>query len=143
MKLNKVLLVGRICQTPELKKTQSGKSMVSFSLAVDRNGKDTSCDFVPCKAFDKPAELIATYMRKGSEMFIDGEFRTSKGNDGRSYHEVVVNNVQFGSKQSAGDGSAKTPTARKTTATLEEVIHDASGFEEDPTSTLLDPDLPF
>ena len=143
MKLNKVLLIGRICQTPELKKTQTGKSMVSFSLAVDRNGKDASCDFVPCKAFDKPAELIATYMRKGSEMLVDGEFRTSKGNDGRSYHEVIVNNVQFGGKQSAGDGSAKPPATRKTTATLEEVIHDASGFEDDPTSTLLDPDLPF
>ena len=143
MKLNKVLLIGRICQTPELKKTQSGKSIVSFSLAVDRAGKDNACDFVPCKAFDKPAELIATYMRKGSEMFVEGEFRSNKGNDGRSYHEVVVFNVQFGSKQGAGDGSTKATAAKKSTVTLDEVIHDTDGFEEDPTSTMLDADLPF
>ena len=101
--LNKVILMGRITTDLELKKTSSGISVTSFSIAVDRTyvkqGEERKTDFINCVAWNKQAEFICKYFGKGSLIAIEGELQTRQyqAKDGSNRHitEVVVSNVYF------------------------------------------------
>lgn len=101
--MNKVLLVGRIVRDHELKTTQSGKSVVNFSLAVDRRFKnkdgEKEADFINCRAWGKTAELLAQYTGKGSQIGAEGriQVRSYDAVDGnkRWITEVVVDVIEF------------------------------------------------
>ena len=133
---NHVTLIGRLCADPELQQTTDGTAVVKFSLAVDRFGKDSPCDYIYCRAFKKQAESIAKYMRKGSELLVSGRLQTYKGKDDRTYYEVLVNEAQFGSGKPTNGTTPYTPPPKKSTIPLDEIIHDA-------TADMLDSDLPF
>ncbi len=100
--LNKVILMGRITADPELKKTPTGTSVVSFSLAVERKySKDGNreTDFINCVAWRTTAEFIARYFTKGNMMALVGElqqrsYQTQQG-EKRSVYEVVASDVSF------------------------------------------------
>lgn len=96
--MNNVVLIGRITKNIELQKTQSGKSVVKFTLAVTRQKKEES-DFISCIAWNKTAELMATYLTKGSLIGIEGRLLTGSytNKEGRTVYttDVVVNEVQF------------------------------------------------
>ena len=99
--LNRVILMGRITTDLELKKTSSGISVTSFSIAVDRTyvkqGEERKTDFINCVAWNKQAEFICKYFGKGSLIAIEGEIQTRQyqAKDGSNRHitEVVVSNV--------------------------------------------------
>lgn len=97
---NKVQLIGNLTRDIELRHTQGGMQIAKFGMAINRKSKDkeTTC-YVDCTAFDKSAELLAQYVRKGSPLFVEGrlEFSTWEAKDGgkRSKLEVVVENFQF------------------------------------------------
>ena len=98
--MNNVCLVGRLTKDPELKTTESGKSVTSFCVAVNRK---ENTDFIDCVAWGKTAEFITRYFQKGKEIGIVGEIRTRTytANDGknRKVTEVLASNVSFvGSK---------------------------------------------
>lgn len=113
--MNKIMLIGRLTKDPELRYTQSGTAVASFTLAVDRrfsnqNG-EREADFINCVAWNKSAEFVANYFHKGKQMALEGrlQVRSYDGNDGqrRWVTEVVAEQVEFvGSKSdNAGGGN--------------------------------------
>ena len=103
--MNKVILVGRLAQDPEVRYTQSGKAVASFNLAVNRYGQKDSADFIPIVAWEKLAEVIGNNLKKGSQVLVEGRmqvrsYETQEGQK-RRVTEVIVQNVEFlGSKKS-------------------------------------------
>ena len=94
--MNKCQLIGRLTADPELKNA-NGKSVTSFILAVDRF-KD-STDFIPCVAWEKKAETITNYVRKGDRLAVAGRiqirnYETQQG-EKRSVTEVVVEDIDL------------------------------------------------
>ena len=101
--INNVILTGRLTKDADLRKTTSGKSVASFSLAVDRGRKvegQPTADYVPCVAWDKTADLLAQYCHKGSLIGVEGKIQTRSYEDPHSRKkvyitEVVINNLTF------------------------------------------------
>ena len=111
MGLNLVALMGRLTADPELKTTQSGISVTSFAIAVDRKyqpqGEERKADFIDIVAWRNQAEFICKYFKKGSMIGIEGEIQTrpyeDKNGNKRKAVEVVVDHVTFcGSKSEGG-----------------------------------------
>ena len=107
--LNVILLQGRLTETPELKVTTNGKSVVSFSLAVERDfstsdAKET--DFINIVAWNKTAEFISKFFTKGKQMLVKGglqvrKYQTQNG-ENRYATEVIADKVYFcGDKQTS------------------------------------------
>lgn len=99
--LNKSVLMGRFTKDPELRSTTSGTSVVSFSLAVDRdyieNG-ERKADFINCVAYKGTAEFISKYFHRGSMAVVEGRIQTRSWDkpEGKGYAtEVLVNNIYF------------------------------------------------
>ena len=107
--MNKLMLIGRLTKAPELKYTQSGTAVATFTLAVDRKfSKEKEADFISWVAWQKTAEFIAQWFGKGQQMALEGrlQVRTYDDNDGKKHWvtEVIAEQVEFcGSK---GSGSA-------------------------------------
>ncbi len=136
--LNRVILVGRIVRDPELKKTTSGVSVTSFTIAVDnivRSGAEKTTSFIPCTCWNKTAEHVAKYCSKGSLVGIDGRLTQrsyeDKNNNKRSVVEVVADSVQFLERKS--DDSQ--------TNNFDSTPDNSSSIQEGIDST--DDDLPF
>lgn len=106
--MNVTVLTGRLTKDPVITRSDSGKTLARFTLAVDREYKKDQADFITCKAFDKTAELIGQYFGKGHAISIQGRIQTgSYDKDGvRVYTtDVIVNRIEFpmGKNQSRGD----------------------------------------
>ena len=100
--INKVILVGRLAQDPEVRYTESGKAVASFNLAVNRivgKGQHPEADFIPIVAWEKLAEIIGNSLLKGQRVLIEGrlQIRSYEANDGqkRRVSEVVAKNMEF------------------------------------------------
>lgn len=101
--MNIITIMGRITGYPELKTTQSGVSVTSFTLAVDRaytpKGQDKQTDFINCVAWRNTAEFISKYFAKGNKIAVHGELQqrgfTDKDGNKRSVYEVVVDRAFF------------------------------------------------
>lgn len=101
--MNSVNLMGRMCHDPELKKTASGMSVVSFRIAVDRTivrqGKEREADFIDIVAWQQTADVVARFFRKGSIIAVQGSIQTrsyeDKNGNKRTAFEVVASNVFF------------------------------------------------
>lgn len=109
--MNKIIIKGRLARDPELKNTNSGKSVCNFSVAVGRNFDYEITDFFECTAWNNNAEFISKYFSKGKEILIDGEMQSEKfidknGNNRVSW-KVNVNRAEFcGSKEENGNTSS-------------------------------------
>ena len=117
--MNKVILIGRLTRNPETRVTQSGKSVTTFTLAVDRksakDGNGPKVDFIPIVAWEKLAELTGNNLSKGRRISIEGnmQVRSYEGQDGikRYVTEVVAREVEFlDSKNSQGQGTTEPPS---------------------------------
>lgn len=100
--MNSVNIIGRLTRDPELKKTQSGISVVKFTLAVNRSFRDesgeTQADFISCIAWRTQADNLAKYMKQGSLIGIEGRIQTGsyETEQGIRYTtDVVANNITF------------------------------------------------
>lgn len=112
MSMNRVCLMGRIGRDLELKKTNSGVSVVSFPLAVDRNGKEGGTDWIDVVAWRGTAEVLCNYADKGRMIGVEGRLQmrdwTDKNGNKRRSAEVVADNVYFGdSKRSESNDNQK------------------------------------
>ncbi|MBO5439508.1 MAG: single-stranded DNA-binding protein [Clostridia bacterium] len=97
--LNKVILGGRITADPELKQTPQGVSVTTFSIAVNRRGKEAQTDFINCQAWRQTAEFICKFFKKGSSICISGSIQTrswtDQQNQKRYATEVVADEAFF------------------------------------------------
>lgn len=98
--LNRISIMGRMTKDPELRYTQNEKPVASFTLAVDRDGKDAGTDFINCVAWDRTATFVESYFKKGSMAVVDGrlQMRNWEDREGnkRTTAEVVAFSVYFG-----------------------------------------------
>lgn len=105
--LNRIVLIGRLTKDPELRYTQSGKAVCTFTLAVDRRFEKQT-DFINIVVWNKMGETCANYMSKGKLAAVDGELhiRSYETKDGRkaTATEVVADQVRFLSPKTAEDG---------------------------------------
>ncbi|KAF5053581.1 Single-stranded DNA-binding protein [anaerobic digester metagenome] len=112
--LNKIFLQGRLTRDPELRRTQSGAAVTSFTLAVDRDFKSQSgekeTDFVEVVAWRNTAEFASKYFTKGRMAIVEGRLQmrdwTDKEGGKRRSAEVVADNVYFGDSKRDGDGAS-------------------------------------
>lgn len=110
--LNHITIMGRLTRDPELRRTQSGTAVASFSLAVDRDVKNQdgsrSADFIDCVAWRGTAELVSKYFSKGRMVGVSGRLQirdwTDKDGGKRRSAEVVAENVYFADSRK-DDGS--------------------------------------
>lgn len=100
--MNHITLIGRLTKDPEIRYTQSGKAVATFTLAVDRRFKQDgqpSADFIPCVAWGKTAEVAGKYLAKGNRCGVEGriQIRSYEAQDGskRYVTEVVVSELEF------------------------------------------------
>lgn len=116
--INKVTILGNITKDPELKALPAGGNVCTFSVATNRVFKDKDgnkqeqAEFHNIVVFGKQAESTAQYMKKGSEIFIEGRIQTrSYEKDGATKYrtEIIAENVKFGSspKNESHDGASK------------------------------------
>ena len=134
---NLVVLTGRLTADPELKTTQSGISVTSFSIAVDRRyraGEEKQTDFINIVAWRQSAEFVAKHFRKGNMIGIEGSIQTRKYTDKNGNNkvafEVIANNVQFVDKKS---DSSETPVE----------VQEFSNAGSDDFTEIPDETLPF
>ncbi len=106
--MNKVILMGRFTRDPEMRQTQQGTPVVSFTLAVDRRmARDgqQQADFISCVAWNQRAEFICRYFQKGSMIAISGRLqtRTYDDKDGKRQYvtEVLADEAYFTGSRSA------------------------------------------
>lgn len=98
--LNRIDIMGRITRDPELRRTNSGKAVASFTVAVDRDFGEKETDFIDCVAWGNTAEFISKYFTKGGMIVVSGRLQIRSWNDKdgnkRRTAEVVADNVYFG-----------------------------------------------
>lgn len=98
--LNAITIMGRITRDPELRRTNSGKAVASFTVAVDRDFGEKETDFIDCVAWGNTAEFISKYFTKGGMIVVSGRLQIRSWNDKdgnkRRTAEVVADNVYFG-----------------------------------------------
>jgi len=109
--LNRIIIMGRLTKDPELRRTQSGVSVTSFTLAVDRDFKDANgnreTDFIDVVAWRQTAEFAAKFFSKGRMAVADGhlqmrDWQDKDGNKRRSA-EVIADSIYFGDSKRDGD----------------------------------------
>ena len=145
--MNRVYIIGRLCADPELKMTNGGKSVTTFTVAVNRQGQKSESDFLDCVAWEKTAEFICKYFQKGSPIVIEGAIQTrtyeDKNGQKRKAVEINVKNVEFVPKNAGANAEGQEASfgARADVLTPEEesaVQSRTEGFTE-----VYDEDLPF
>ena len=112
--MNQVVLMGRLTRDPELRRTQSGTAVASFTLAVDRgftprDGGERQTDFIDCVAWRNTGEFVSKYFVKGQMMAVTGRLQirdwTDKDGNKRRSAEVVVDNAYFTESKKSRDAA--------------------------------------
>lgn len=99
--MNNIILIGRLTKDPDLRYTQAGKAVCSFTLAVDRpySGEKKEADFINIVVWNKAGENAAKYLAKGRQTAVEGrlQIRSYDGNDGKKRYvtEVIADRVEF------------------------------------------------
>ena len=124
--LNKAILNGRLTKAPELKQTNSGKSVCGFTIAVDRSRDREKTDFIPIVAWGKTAEFVNQWFGKGDLITIVGRIEVrnyeDKNGNKRTATEIIAEEVLFGGSKSTGQVSEN--ASQRNVAGLEEVDDD-------------------
>ena len=126
--LNKIILMGRLTRDPELRRTQSGTAVASFTLAVDRDYKpqdgERETDFIDIVAWRGTGEFVSKYFTKGRMAVVEGrlQVRDWKDKDGakRRSTEVIADNVYFGDSKRSESGTQEAPAGEFQEVTDEE-----------------------
>lgn len=149
MYLNKALIIGNLTRDPELKAIPSGIKVCSFSVATnrvwkDKNGaKQEAADYHNVVVFGRQAETVAQYMKKGSQVMVEGRMQTRSWDDQatntKKYRtEIIADRVQFGG---GAPSSGSKPSSPAGTAPKEE--DDSLDSIEYPDEQINAEDIPF
>jgi len=150
--LNKIVLMGRLTRDPELRRTDSGIAVASFSLACDRDysgkgGAEKQTDFVDIVAWRHTAEFVSKYFAKGRMAVVSGRLQirswTDKEGNKRRSAEIVAESVYFGDSKRDGNGQQSGQQQFPQAS-----YQDASGYDSAYASDFAqieddDSDLPF
>ncbi|MBC7943596.1 single-stranded DNA-binding protein [Candidatus Saccharibacteria bacterium] len=125
--INQVILMGRLTRDPEQRTTTTGKTIASFSIAVDRAGQDDSADFFDVTAWEKLGELVVQYLAKGRRVLVQGRLRQDTWEDKetgkkRSKVEVVATDVTFLDGPSDGAGSSQSNNLNSSSKKNDDVV---------------------
>lgn len=150
--LNVAVLMGRLTADPELRTTQNGTSVTSFTLAVERSfapeGKERQADFIDIVAWRGTADFVCKYFRKGQLVAVQGSIQTrsytDKDGNKRKSFEVVADNVHFAEPKRnenpvAGDSRNGNNRTYQPAGRPPDIEADTGGFEE----IVAYEDLPF
>lgn len=159
--INRVVLVGRLTRDVEVRKTGSGLSVATFTVACDRRTSGTAqnqqtADFISCVAWRQAADFLGQYARKGALVGVEGRIQTRNydGQDGRKVYvtEVVCDNVrlleskaQSQSRDYSNAQGNEYPTSAPTNS-FEQPSNDPFGnsdFDTGPSMDISSDDLPF
>ena len=135
--LNKIFIMGRLTRDPELRRTQNGTAVTSFTLAVDRDFKNADgtkdTDFIDVVAWRNTAEFVSKYFTKGRMAVVEGRLQlrdwTDKDGNKRRSAEVIVNSIYFGDSKKDGDSS--TGNYRAAGAPVDVSASDFTDVEDD------------
>lgn len=114
MALNKCILMGRLTATPELRRTNTGTAVTSFTIACDRDFKDKQTgeketDFIDVTCWRSTAEFVSKFFAKGRMAIVEGRLQnrdwTDKDGNKRRSAEIIADNVYFGDNK--GDSGVK------------------------------------
>jgi len=131
--INQVILMGRLTRDPEQRTTTTGKTIASFSIAVDRGGQDDAADFFDVTAWEKLGELVMQYLGKGRRVLVQGRLRQDSWDDKetgkkRSRVEVTATDVTFldgpNGEGGSADAAPRTSAPRKSNDVVIEDIDD-------------------
>ncbi len=118
--LNKAIIMGRLTRDPDVRKTQSGVSVCSFSVACDRDIVDKASgergvDFINVTAWRSTADFVGKYFTKGRMAVVIGRIQvrnyTDKDGNKRTATEIVADSVYFGDSKKSADDNNSTPAA--------------------------------
>ena len=131
--INQVILMGRLTSDPEQRTTTSGRTVVSFSIAVDRQTQDDQADFFDVTAWEKLGELVMQYLSKGRRVLVQGRLRQDSWEDKetgkrRSRIEVVASDVTFldGPSGDTGGSTANISTKEEVVTEIDDKPIDLS-----------------
>ena len=148
--INRTVLVGRLTRDPELRYTPSGVPVANFTLAVNRTFTnqqgEREADFINIQVWRKPAENVATYLKKGSLCGIDGRIQTRnyEGQDGKRVYvtEVVADSVQFLEPKRDGPPQTNYQSSNQGQQNYQQNLQDPFANDGQPID-ISDDDLPF
>ena len=137
---NKVILIGNLTADPELKQTQSGVSVCTFNIAVNRKyNKDgnNECDFITIQTWRQTAEFVSRYFKKGKPILVCGQLQTrnwtDKDGNKRYATEVVADEVSFVGNNESSTTTNSAPSDYVPSAYTQGQVEDVA----------IDGDLPF
>jgi single-strand DNA-binding protein len=153
--LNRIVLIGRLTQDPELRYTQAGHAVASFSLAVERpranQAGERETDFINIVVWQKLGELSAQYLRKGRLAAVEGrlQIRQYENKEGQKVRvaEVVADNVRFLDRGTDGPSTGSGQSSEKSSDQARP--SNAPRYQDDPFADdgrsidIVDDDLPF
>ena len=127
--INQVILLGRLTRDPEQRTTSTGKTIASFSIAVDRGGESDAADFFEVTAWEKLGELVIQYLGKGRRVLVQGRLRQDSWDDKetgkkRSRVEVTATDVTFldGPSDGAGGSVPSAPRSSSSNSKSDDVV---------------------
>ena len=157
--MNKEILIGRLTKDPELRTTPTGRNVCQFSVAVSRNftnaNGEREADFINCVVWDKQAENLVKYQKKGNQIAVEGRIQTRNydDKDGKKVYvtEILASNISFlDSKGTGATGNTsfnnlpEPPMVDTSSNNMETVSVEKDPFEAFGDSIeISDNDLPF
>lgn len=151
--INNVVLIGRLTKAADLKYTQNGTAVASFTLAVNRNFTNKSgereADFINCVVWQKPAETFVNYTEKGSLVGVVGRLQSRSYDNQQGVRvyvtELVVESFQFlsGTNRSANNQNEQQNTPKTEDQQFMNDLYNVPPMMQDNHSTNFEGDLPF
>ena len=157
--MNKAILIGRLTKDPELRTTPTGRNVCQFSVAVSRNftnaNGEREADFINCVAWDKQAENLVKYQKKGNQIAVEGRIQTRNYDEKKKKKvyvtEILASNISFlDSKGTGATGNTsfnnlpEPPMVDTSSNNMETVSVEKDPFEAFGDSIeISDNDLPF
>ena len=127
--INQVILLGRLTRDPEQRTTSTGKTIASFSIAVDRGGDSDAADFFNVTAWEKLGELVMQYLAKGRRVLVQGRLRQDSWDDKetgkkRSSIEITATDVTFldGPSEGGSNGGGSTNPSSSSMPKSDDVV---------------------
>lgn len=157
--MNKAILIGRLTKDPELRTTPTGRNVCQFSVAVSRNftnaNGEREADFINCVVWDKQAENLVKYQKKGNQIAVEGRIQTRNydDKDGKKVYvtEILASNISFLDSKGIGatgntsfNNLPEPPMVDTSSNNMETVSVEKDPFEAFGDSIeISDNDLPF
>lgn len=133
--MNKIIIMGRLTRDPELRRTQSGTAVASFTLAVDRryaSDGERQTDFIDVVAWKQRGEFVSKYFAKGQTCLVEGSLQIRDWTDGngnkRKNAEVVADNIYFTESKNSRSSNGNPATRQASEPEFEELGEDDLPF---------------